>query len=180
MSEQPAYLTVTEDGMKAALVEARGDIFIASQLLSITATRLDRAIRVSATLQAVVAGIQDAKDSEGYLTASTQDFQRAIERRTAIGRIVGMDALHDLASIPVTEENSAKLQVKLAAAARLVGPSEGSSGGGELAETLRQLNHDYHEQAPRLKIVRERLTVEVSPSQPADVSAIPGESQRVK
>lgn len=181
---KPAYLTVTEEGMKAAIVEARGDLFVASQLLGITATRLDRAIRVSATLQAAVAGIQDVKDSESYLTATTLDFQKAIERRTLMGRVVGTDALHDLASMPLSE-NSAQNQVKLAAAIRLIGPAEGSQSGGELAETLRQLNESYHENAPRIRVVRERLTVEMTPGAPSVdaasvASVIEGESQRTK
>lgn len=177
---KPAYLTITEDGMRGALTEARGDLFVASQMLGITATRLDRAIRVSATLQSVVAGIQDVKGTEHYLEATTRDFQQAIERRLAIGRIVGLDALHELASMPI-DENSAQNQVKLAAAARLAGPPEGRQDTSELAETLRQLNADYQENAPRLRVVRERLTVEVTAGARGaadDGPVIQGESQR--
>ena len=169
------YQTVNEENMRAALVEARGDLFIASQLLQITAVRLDRAIRVSATLQAVVAGIRDAQGSEGYLTASVQDFHRAIERRLALGRIVGMDSLIELASMPI-DQNSAQNQVKLAAAARLAGPPEGSGGEGEMAAALAELNEAYRKNAPRLRVIRERTTIETIPerevaSQDSDASA---------
>lgn len=153
------YNTLTEDSIKGALVEARGDIFVASQLLSITAIRLDRAIRVSETLQAVVLGIQDVKGSGAYLQATAEDFGRAMERRMSLYRIAGLDALHELASMPL-DQNSAQNQVKLAAAARLAGPPEGSQGGGELADTLRELNQAYQQDAPRLRVIRERLTIE--------------------
>jgi hypothetical protein len=164
------YQTLTEDNMAAALVEARGDLFVASQLLQIRATRLDRAIQVSAKLAAVVAGIRDAQGSEPYLKASSQDFARAIERRLALGRIVGMDSLIELASMPL-DENSAQNQVRLAAAARLAGPPEGSQGGGELAEALRELNQAYQENAPRIRVTRERLTIETVPADERVVSS---------
>lgn len=169
---QRSYLNLTENGIEAALVEARGDIFIASQLLGmgVTALRVDRAIRVSARLQAVVAGIQDVKGSESYLAATTQDFQRAIARRLEIGRIVGMDALLELASMPL-DANSAQNQVKLAAAARLVGPAAESAGAGEMAEALRELNQQYHESAPKIRVMRQTLTtIEVQPQGERDVT----------
>lgn len=79
-------------------------------------------------------------------------------------RVVGLDALHDLATMPV-DTNSAQNQVKLAAAARLAGETGGGGFGGDLAETLRTLNDEYLQQAPRLRIVRQTLTVEVSPAE---------------
>jgi len=151
--------------MRLALIEGRGDLFIASQLLGITALRLDRAIRVSATLQAVVEGIRDVKGSDSYLHATATDFQKAIERRLVMGRIVGMDALIELASMPL-DDNSAQNQVKLAAAARLAGPAEGSQGGGELAEALRELNQAYQENAPRIRVMRQTV-IEVTREPPA-------------
>ena len=170
---QRSYLNLTEDGIEAALIEARGDIFVASQLLGmgVTALRVDRAIRVSARLQAVVAGIQDVKGTDVYLEATARDFHRAIERRMSLYRIAGLDALHDLASMPI-DENSAQNQVKLAAAARLAGPPSESQEGGELAETLRELNQLYHESAPKIKIMRQTL-VEITPQPERDVSPPP-------
>lgn len=151
--------TVTEKSMADALVEARGDIFIAAQLLKITAVRLDRAIRVSAALQGVVSGIQDVKETAAYEAATTRDFERAIARRTSLYRVAGMDALYELASMPI-DANSAQNQVKLAAAARLAGPTEGSGAGGELAETLRALNDEYQRTAPKIRVTR-TTTIEI-------------------
>ena len=171
-----SYLTLTEPGIEAALIEARGDIFVASQLLGmgVTALRVDRAIRVSAALQAVVAGIQDVKGTERYLEATALDFHRAIERRMSLYRIAGLDALHELASMPL-DANSAQNQVKLAAAARLAGPAAESGEGGEMVETLRLLNEQYHESAPRIRVMRQTL-IEITPqSQPERDVTLPPE-----
>lgn len=158
----PAYTSVTEDSMRDALIEARGDIFVASQLLGITAIRFDRAIQVSAKLQAAVAEIReehrDPKNSKGL---ADEEIRHAIDRRLHLYRVAGLDALHDLATMPL-DDNSAQNQVKLAAAARLAGSTEGAGGGGEIGEALRSLNDSYQQHAPRLRVIRERMTVEIS------------------
>lgn len=152
------YLTVTEASMKDALIEARGDIFIASQLLQITAIRLDRAIQVSHLLQACIATLN------ALVGVSNEAIQSAIDRRSAMYRVAGLDALHDLATMPI-DVNSAQNQVKLAAAARLAGETASAGGGGELVETLRELNAQYQSEAPRLRVTRERLTIETLPQE---------------
>ncbi len=152
----PAYLGLTEEKAKAALIDARGDIFVASQLLAITSLRLNRAIQVSPLLQATLDGI--AKVGKG---ASEAAIQEAIDSRIALYRVAGLDALHDLATMPI-DDNSAQNQVKLAAAARLAGAVEGMGGGG-LEETLRELNKAYQDNAPRLRVIRERTTIETMP-----------------
>ena len=159
VESHPSYLTMTEDSAKRALIEARGDIFIASQLLSVTAVRLDRAIQVSAELQAAR---EEAKAAHGKASVSDDEIAAAVARRMALYRIAGLDALHDLATMPL-DVNSAQNQVKLAAAARLAGPTEGSSGSDGLAETLRELSEAYTREAPRLRVVREKTTIEISP-----------------
>lgn len=163
------YLTVTEQGMKDALIQAHGDIFIASQLLHITALRFERAIRLSPLLRATL----DSIPQPGAAELSTERINEEIQRRLSLYRVTGLDALAELATMPI-DENSAQNQVKLAAAARLAGTTESGSGSGDVAQALRELNQLYHEQAPRLRVVRERLTVElqggeqdVTPAMPA-------------
>lgn len=157
----PAYLTVTEDSMKRALIEARGDIFVASQLLGITAIRLDRAIAISEVLKAARL---EAKAHQANDAISEAEISQAVDRRVALYRVAGLDALHDLATMPI-DENSAQNQVKLAAAARLAGPADNQSGSGDFASILRELNDSYQENAPRLRVTRERLTVETVPAE---------------
>lgn len=154
----PSYTTFTEESAKDALIEARGDIFVASQMLGITAIRLDRAIAVSDLLQETLAAVRDGKNS----SLTLEQISAAVDKRTALYRVSGLDALHDLATMPI-DENSAQNQVKLAAAARLAGTTEGSGGGGDLAETLRLLNEQYQKESPRLRVVRERVTLETIP-----------------
>ena len=85
-----------------------------------------------------------------------------VERRVALYRVVGLDSLHELATMPI-DANSAQNQVRLAAAARLAGPTEGGLAGGDMAETLRHLNEQYQKESPRLRVVRERTTIETIP-----------------
>ena len=155
---KPSYLTFTEEDAKRALIESRGDIFVASQLLGVTTIRLDRAIRLSKVLEFALTESRQAKSG-----VTDEDIHEAIERRIALYRVDGLDALHDLATMPI-DQNSAQNQVKLAAAARLAGGLEGGATGGEMAETFRDLRELYQKNAPRLRVTRERMTVEVSPS----------------
>lgn len=94
---------------------------------------------------------------------SDADLHSAIEKRVSLYRVTGLDALHDLAAMPI-DANSAQNQVKLAAAARLAGGLEGGGSGGEMAETFRELQQLYQQHAPRLRVIRERTTVEISPT----------------
>ena len=159
MTEQTALVAFSEDSAKAALIEARGDIFTASQMLGITALRMSRAIQVSPALQATL-----EESSRGSVDLPAEAIHKAVEHRIALYRVTGLDALHDLAAMPVSD-NSAQNQVKLGAAARLAGSTDGQGGGGEIAETLRALNDAYHEAAPRIRIVRERISVELGPGE---------------
>ncbi len=154
-----AYTTITEQSIKEALIEARGDIFIAGQLLQVTAIRIQRAIQVSAVLQAT----QDAipKISKGLPLEQLRD---AVEQRLTLYRVVGLDALHDLAAMPI-DANSAQNQVKLAAAARLAGETASAGGSGEFEATLRELNQAYQQTAPRLRVIREKTTIETIPAE---------------
>lgn len=142
--------------MKDALIEARGDIFIASQLLQVTAIRVHRAIEVSPALQSVIDEVRLSGSS-----VSDDQIRRAADARAQIYRVSGLDALHELATMPI-DANSAQNQVKLAAAARLAGTVEAVGSGG-LEETLRELNAQYQSEAPRLRVTRERLTIETLP-----------------
>jgi len=157
---KPSVITTfTEASAKQALIEARGDIFVASQLLRVTALRLQRAIQVSPLLQATIEKLPEL--GKGL---TLEKLHAAIEERLSLYRVSGLDALHDLATMPI-DENSAQNQVKLAAAARLAGSTDAGLSGGALEETLRELNADYQRSAPRLRVTRERLTIETVPQE---------------
>ncbi len=152
---------LTEDGIKTALIEARGDIFVASQMLGVTALRIHRAIRVSGQLQTVATEISERKADPSFEKLSTEALESSVRERQSLYRDVGLDAQHDLATMPI-DDNSAQNQVKLSAAARLAGSSDAGTGGNEIADTLRALNEAYQSNAPRIRIVRQTLSVEVA------------------
>ena len=174
-SPATSVISLSEDNMKAALIEARGDIFVASQMLGVTALRLDRAVRVSPMLQAIECSILERKTEDGFDKLTSEQLERDVQHRIRLYRVAGLDALHDIAVMPISE-NSAQNQVKLAAAARLAGSTEGLGTGGEIGETLRALNEAYQQNAPRIRVVRERLSVEIGPQEreiPAEHQSLP-------
>lgn len=153
------YELLTEDGMKAALIEARGDLFIAAQLLRIPALRLNRAIAASPVL---ATALEVTKDKSLPTGVTQKQIEQAIAERVGLYRVAGLDALHDLATMPI-DENSAQNQVKLAAAARLVGEGMTAGSSGDLENIFRELRDTYQTEAPRLRVIRERTTIEQMP-----------------
>lgn len=143
--------------MKHALIEARGDLFVAAQLLRVPALRLNRAIAVSPVL---AAALEATKAAGSGVTA--KQIEAAIAERVGLYRVAGLDALHDLATMPI-DENSAQNQVKLAAAARLVGEGMTAGSSGDLENIFRELRDTYQTEAPRLRVIRERTTIEQMP-----------------
>jgi hypothetical protein len=84
---------------------------------------------------------------------------RAIELRMEFYRCTALDAMYDLAMMPLGE-NSSLMQVKFMAASRLIGPAPDGVGGapaGDFDSVLASLNEKYHKTAPRIKSVRERV-----------------------
>ena len=144
------------------IMEARGDIFVASQMLGMTARKLDQNIRASENLQRIYMAIKQTQTRTDYDTMSAAQVEQDVQRRLALYRVDGLDALHDIATMPISD-NSAQNQVKLAAAARLAGTQEQNSTGSEIDATLRALNESYHAEAPRIRVTRERMTFETIP-----------------
>lgn len=162
-AELPVVPAFTEANIERALIDAQGDLFVASQLLGhVTVLKVDRAIRASERLQAVFLTIKEVKALPEYDRTSQERLEQEIARRMTFYRADGLEALHELATMAVGE-NSAMAQVKLAAAARLSGGME-REASSDLEETLRELNESYHLNAPRIKITRQ-TTIEMSPDE---------------
>ncbi len=153
---------LTEDSIRVALTESRGDMFVAAQLLSVTAIRLSRAVAACPVLQLVYAELAKLRASPEAEKMASEHIEQAVRSRLALYRVAGLDTLHDLAVMD-HGENSAMAQVRLAAAARLAGSNDSGTGSGDIAETLRALNDQYFKNAPRIRIVRETLTLEHRP-----------------
>lgn len=148
---------LSEPTIEHALKAARGDLFVASQMLGhVSVVRLDRAIRVSDRLRTLFLAIQQVKADPAYDQLTMEQVEMDIERRLTLYRSDALDALHQLATMPI-DDNSAQNQVKLAAAARLSGSTVAAGEGSDIENTLRALNDEYHRAAPRIKRVRERI-----------------------
>lgn len=159
----PIVPAFNADTIEQALKDAQGDLLIASQLLGhVTMMRLDRAIRADPRLQAVFLTIKEVKSSPEYEKASQERLELEVQRRMTFYRADGLEALHELAVMQITD-NSAMAQVKLSAAARLAGGAVEKEGASDLAKTLAELNDAFHRHAPRIKVTRE--TIEIGPNE---------------
>lgn len=149
-----------EANIRTALIDAQGDLYVASQLLGhVTMMRLDRAIRLSPDLQNVFLNLKQIKSLPEYDRLSQEQLEAELNRRMALYRADGLEAIHDLATMGIGD-NSAMAQVKLAAAARLTGGVHEKENEGDLAHTLNALNEAYYAHAPRIKLTR-TTTIEV-------------------
>lgn len=82
----------------------------------------------------------------------------AIETRMEFYKCAALDALYDLAMMPMPD-NSAMAQVKFMAASRLAGPIEGvaqQGAGPTFDSVLKDLNDRFHLNAPKIRSIRER------------------------
>ncbi len=149
------YQCMTEASIKDALIEARGDIFVASQLLGITSIRLHRCVQVSAELLATLDELSRVRGE----ALAPDVLRKCIDERVTLYRVVGLDTLHELATMS-HGDNSALAQVRLAAAARLAGVNAEASVGTEGESVMRELNDAYQKTAKSIKYIRETMVIE--------------------
>jgi hypothetical protein len=109
---------------------------------------------------------------ERHQDAIEGQLEEAIKHRMIRYQSDALDALHDLAMMPISE-NSAQNQVKLLAAKLLAEPllaPENTGSKEEMNKVLRELNEEFQRNTPRLKLIRERI-VEFQQEPPASVEA---------
>lgn len=162
-SPAPIVPQFTEDNIEAALMQAQGDLNVASQLMGhVTVAHLDRAIRRSDRLQNVFLTIKQVKSLPEYDRLSAEQLELEIQRRLVIYRSDAIESIHKMATMDF-KDNSAMAQVALSAAARLAGTVGGVDTHSDVDQTLRELNERFHTEAPRIKLTRERTTIEFAP-----------------
>jgi len=85
-------------------------------------------------------------------------FMTALRERMTLYKQDGLDALRDLAMMPIST-NSMQNQVKFLAASKLVGNLGEQDGPatGAVDTLLKQLNEEYRTAAPKIREVRERV-----------------------
>jgi hypothetical protein len=147
---------ISEEAIKEALTEAKGDIFLASTTLDCTAQELDRYIRSSAELQNFAAAIEKVKVDPAYSRMSIEQFETRLADLSLAYKVVGIEELHSLATMDVAD-SAAMAKVKLQAAIALRGGHQQVAGDREIEHALSELNTLYHQNAPRIKEIRQTV-----------------------
>ncbi|AIO75013.1 hypothetical protein [Burkholderia multivorans] len=147
---------ISEESIKTALTEAKGDIFLASSTLDCTAHELDSYIRASAELQGFAAAIEKVKIDPAYSRMSSEQFEARIADLTRAYKVVGIEELHGLATMD-HKDSAAMAKVKLQAAIALRGGEQRAVGDREIDLALSELNQLYHQNAPRIKEIRQTV-----------------------
>ena len=147
---------ITEAGIKTALIEAKGDIFLAACTLNCTAQELDRYIRASAGLQNFAAAIETVKIDPAYSRMSAEQFENELADLTRAYRVVGLEELHGLATMDHAG-SAAMAKVKLQAAIAIHGGRQQQGDDREVEHALSELNQLYHQNAPRIREIRQTV-----------------------
>jgi hypothetical protein len=158
---------ISESSIKTSLTEAKGDVFLAACALSCTARELDSYIRRSADLQAFASAIEQVKIDPAYSRMSVEQFENQLENLARAYRVDGINEIHQLATMDFGD-SAALAKVKLDAALALRGAPASRGTGSDTEVALAELNHLYHQNAPRIKEIRQTVITlsndrEVSP-----------------
>src|SRR6476620_4724132 len=103
---------ISEQSIKTALTESKGDIFLAACALDCTARELDAYIRRSAPLQAFAAAIETVKVDPAYSRLSTEQFENQVVDLVRVFRVDGIKEVHKLATMEFGD-SAALAKVKL-------------------------------------------------------------------
>lgn len=147
---------ITEAKIQQALTEARGDMFLAASVLDCTALELDRYIRASPHLQQFAAAIEQVKVDPAYSRMSAEQFENELADLGRAFKVVGLEELHKLATMN-HGDSAAMAKVKLQAAISLRGGEQRVGGDREIEHALVELNQLYHQNAPRIKEIRQTV-----------------------
>ncbi|MFT4068915.1 hypothetical protein [Paraburkholderia sp.] len=145
---------ISEQSIKDALTQTKGDIFLSACGLDCTAQELDRYIRASLELQQFAAAIEKVKVDPSYSRMSVEQFETQLADLTRAYRVVGLEELHGLATMD-HKDSAAMAKVKLQAAISLRGGAPVAASDREIEHALSELNQLYHQNAPRIKQVRQ-------------------------
>ena len=143
---------ISEASITGALLQARGDLFVAASYLGVTGRELDGYIRASEPVQAFVAAIDTVKRDVEYEKLSAGQFAEELDRLTRGYKLEALDVIHEIAMMPAN--TAAMAEVKLKAAVELRGSQSTQMQTGNQAEILQELNLEYQRSAQRIKSVR--------------------------
>src|ERR1700694_109908 len=147
---------ISEDSIRTALTESKGDIFLAACALDCTARELDTYIRRSVALQNFASAIETVKVDPAYSRLSTEQFENQVADLVRAFRVDGIQEVHKLATMNFGD-SAALAKVKLDAALALSGGGSTRAGNNETENALAELNALYHQNAPRIKEIRQTV-----------------------
>jgi len=147
---------ISEQSIKGALTEARGDLFVAACALDCTVRELDQYIRRSGSLQAFAAAVETVKIDPAYSRLSTEQFENHVADLIRVFRVDGIQEVHKLATMEFGD-SAALAKVKLDAALALTGNTTARGNNSETENALAELNALYHQNAPRIKEMRQTV-----------------------
>jgi hypothetical protein len=147
---------ISEQSIKTALTEAKGDIFLAACALDCTPRELDLFIRRSAALQSFAGAVEQVKVDPAYSRMSAEQFENQVSDLMRAFRVDGINEVHKLATMEFGD-SAALAKVKLDAALALTGNTSGRAANNETENALAELNALYHANAPRIKEIRQTV-----------------------
>ena len=147
---------ISEQSIKAALTESKGDIFLSACALDCTPRELDLFIRRSPALQAFASAIETVKIDPAYSRMSTEQFENHIADLVRSFKVDGIQEVHKLATMEFGD-SAALAKVKLDAALALTGGGSTRQNNNETENALAELNALYHANAPRIKEIRQTV-----------------------
>jgi len=184
---------VTQPLILEKLKIARGDIFVAAGLLGCAPRLLRAAIKSSEPLQALYLALERHSVDPEFTRLSNKEYADKIAELTEEYRYEGLQAIHDIATIPLVMEqvvdketgdtaelpiSAAMMEVKLKAAIQLRG-MDVTNRGSDSTSILAELNELYRQNAPRLKAIRtQSVQLEFhEPETPVHFQLIPESSE---
>jgi hypothetical protein len=146
--------------IREAIKKSKGSAVRAARMLKMTVSELEKQYDFQREMSKYLQDFRDemAKDNPEYINRTLSEVEEDMRKRAVFYRAEALEALHDLASLPVdAETNSALAQVKLIAAQRLYQETGQTDNPNDMESTLRVLNQRFQEAAPRIKQIRERI-----------------------
>ncbi len=122
----------------------------------------EAALKAKRPKKTFIAAVINAGEAPKMASQSAEGrLKQAIELRMEFYKSTALEALHDLAQMPIDGANSATLQVKYLAACRLAGPAAEAPQRTDnpMEGVLKQLSESYHQNAPKIREIRERTLI---------------------
>lgn len=157
-TKRKANLGFLPKDIKWALKQTDGSVYEAAQLLNTSEKKIDTAIRLSKRLSNFFIELKTSGDNHGgkYQNASLPVILDDLKRRQVLYRSEALDAIRELATMPMND-NSGMMQVKLLAAVRLYNETGEKDAGSTIGDVLQALNVEYQQTAPRISEIRKTV-----------------------